>query len=125
VGEEVSKNCKVYGRVRPRSSNVNGWSRSRNAGRAEVVLFGPRARRLRRRDCQVMIWMLRLSSMASRGNWNWQRRCHVGIESEWLRRRNVSKRHVVRTRERWSCPHRHRPITGCLLLVPSRKACSW
>jgi hypothetical protein len=123
VGEEVSKNCNVYGRVRPRNSKVNGWSRSRNAGRAEVVLFGPRARRLRR-DCQVMIWMLCLSSMASRGNWNWQGRCHVGIASEWLRKRDVSKRYIVRTIERWSCLHRHHPITGCLLLVPSRKACS-
>ena len=35
--------------MRPRSSNVNGWSRSRKAGRADLVLFGPRARRLYKR----------------------------------------------------------------------------
>jgi hypothetical protein len=32
--------------VRPRSSKVNGWSKSRRFGRAELLLFGPRARRL-------------------------------------------------------------------------------
>jgi hypothetical protein len=32
--------------VRPRSSKVNGWSKSRRVGRADLLLFGPRARRL-------------------------------------------------------------------------------
>ena len=48
MGEEVSENSRRMGRVRLRRSKVKGWSRSRNIGREEVVLFGPRARRLER-----------------------------------------------------------------------------
>ena len=70
-----------------------------------------------------MIWMPCLTSMG-RGEKQWKlefarsvsRRDKVRMTLE-----DVWTGHVVHTRERWSCLHRHRPVKECLLLeVPSR-----